>query len=560
MNWMKNFLFEDMEWDGRGGSVIKLLGSLFANVWAFLMLAVFPLYAPDRYFGLGDHKFRFFLYCSVICLIPALVLLSAGWCVETAAGQSKKTAAERSKKTAAGQSKKMAVWIRNNLSPLDLAVLCYLAAAAVSWACSNYRQAAWIGAEGWFMGLRTQLLLATAYFCLSRSYLAKKILLAGHIFGSGAACLFGVLHRFLVDPLGMYEGISESYYLEFLSTVGQATWFSSYVCTVLVIGIAFFFLAKKTYVRVLWGMYCMLGFATVVTQNSDSAFLAMGALFLGLFCAACRRMDWMERYLETMILMLGSFKIVGILQQVFAKRAIQLDGISVFFAQSTETWLALLAVAVLYMTFLGYRMKHENLQTFPFGRGLSGTAIVLGVLAAAGYGLTVWANTTGKLPVQMQHQYLLFDEAWGNYRGLIWKVAALMFSQMNVLQKWIGAGPDCFQEYCYRDPVWSDMLNSVFGNGQVVTNAHNEFLNVLICLGMLGLLAFLAILATAAGRFLGAFCCKRDFDPLVLAGGLAVLTYCAHNFFCYQQVCCTPYLFLILAMAENRMRSKKWQF
>ena len=59
-----------------------------------------------------------------------------------------------------------------------------------------------------------------------------------------------------------------------------------------------------------------------------------------------------------------------------------------------------------------------------------------------------------------------------------------------------------------------------------------------------------ALFAAAFRRFLGA----REKTPLAFAGALAVLVYGAHNFFCYQQVCCAPYLFLILGAAENLVR------
>ena len=43
-------------------------------------------------------------------------------------------------------------------------------------------------------------------------------------------------------------------------------------------------------------------------------------------------------------------------------------------------------------------------------------------------------------------------------------------------------------------------------------------------------------------------------EPMALMGLLAVLVYGAHNFFCYQQVCCIPFLFLLIAMSENLVR------
>ena len=88
---------------------------------------------------------------------------------------------------------------------------------------------------------------------------------------------------------------------------------------------------------------------------------------------------------------------------------------------------------------------------------------------------------------------------------------------------------------------------------QMLTNAHNEFLNVLFCMGIVGLIAFTAIFAAAAVHFFQA----QKTAAFALAGLLAALVYGAHNFFCYQQVCCTPFLFLILGMAESCARGSR---
>lgn len=109
--------------------------------------------------------------------------------------------------------------------------------------------------------------------------------------------MLGILHRFSIDPLGMYQGLDESWQLLFLSTIGQASWYSGYVCVALTAGATVFFIAKDNRIRTAAGLYCMLGFGTVVTQNSDSAFAAMVFLFLGLFLAGCDSFDRMERFL-----------------------------------------------------------------------------------------------------------------------------------------------------------------------------------------------------------------------------------------------------------------------
>ena len=524
MNWMKN-----LPW----GKMVRIAAGVMTNLWAFLMLAVFPLYAPNRYFGLGDRKFEFFLWCSVLCLIPALLFLILQFVL----------------------GKKC------HLSTMDRAVLFYAAAQLLSFLCSGYKQDAWVGARGWYMGLRTQLLMAAAYFCLSRVRIFWKGILMALGTGFGAVCLLGILHRFRIDPLGMYEGISEGYYLQFLSTIGQATWLSGYLCVLLTVCGAFFLFSRSLLCRLLAGLGCILGFGALVTQNSDSAFPALGILVLGLFVGSCGSMAYTERFLEWLILLTGSFKIIGLLQQIFPEQALELGSLSVFLSQSLFIWLALLAALVCYVIFLWVRMKCPEKVGFCSGTRAAKAAGVLVAAAGGGYALLVWLNTTRRLGIQLQHNYLLFDDSWGSYRGIIWKTAVQLTGRTNLLQKLVGVGPDCFWHICYEAPELSGLIRFYFGENQLLSNAHNEFLNMLICGGLLGLLALLWLMTAAVKRFgcipgteaSGSY----EVDPVVAAGGLAVLVYSAHNFFCYQQVCCTPFLFLLLGLAENRLRHQK---
>lgn len=505
------------------------------GLWAFLMLTVFPLYMRDHFYEMGEAKFQFFLTVSRICLIPAgicLLLCLLG-----------------------DRNWKSPLELCEKFSGLDWAMVFYLAVCAVSWYMSVNRGQAWSGVDGWFMGLRTQLFLVLLYFLVSRQFPWKKVIFAGHFLASGLVFLLGIGHRFGIDPLGMYEGIDESYQLLFLSTIGQASWYSGYVCTVLVIGIAGFFLSEKTGCRIALGFYCALGFSTLVTQNSDSAFAALAFVMLGLFLAACDSLDKMERFWETALLMIGSFKLMGILQRIFPDRAMELGGLSEFLSQSTETWLLFLAVCVGYMIFLLYRQKNPDRQELAHGKGLQ--KAVVGIVAAALvlYVLAVWMNTTGRLEkwfgFKSTNLYLFFDRHWGNSRGFIWKLALGAFGDFPLFRKLFGVGPDCFAAYCYGNPQLSAALNQYFGWDQTLTNAHNEFLNTLFCTGAAGLISYGMIFIVACQRFFQG----RKKDAWAIAGMLAALAYGAHNFFCYQQVCSAPFLFLILGMAENRLRA-----
>lgn len=508
------------------------IASGLTGLWAFLMLTVFPFYMKDRYAKLGQSKFDFFLIVSAVCLIPA----GAAALSDRMDGKAKE---------------------RRKLSCLDMAVAAYILAACVSWLFAADKPGAWTGVDGWMMGLRTQLVFGLIYFLTSRYFPWKKLIFAGHFLASGAVFFLGILHRFSIDPLGMYEGLGEKTQRMFLSTIGQASWYSSYVCTVLVVGVAAFLLAESGIWRAVLGIYCMLGFGTVVTQNSDSAFAATAFLFLGVFIVSCGSLDRLERFFELLLLMFGSFKLIGILQILFPEKAVQLDGLSVFFSQSTAVWVLFLLTCIAYIALLFYRQAHEG-KTEIKSAGLwrRGACILTGA-GIAGYVFTVWANTTGLLArwfgFSSTNQYLLFDRYWGNSRGFSWKFTMETFWGFPLLKKLVGVGPDSFSMYCYADAELTRELNRYFGHDQMLTNAHNEFLNVLFCMGLIGLAAFAAVFAAACVRFFRA----QRLAPFALAGLLAALVYGAHDFFCYQQVCCTPFLFLILGMAENSVRNRQ---
>ena len=508
------------------------IASGLTGLWAFLMLTVFPFYMKDRYAKLGQSKFDFFLIVSAACLIPA----GAAALLDRMDGKAKE---------------------RRKLSCLDMAVAAYTLSACVSWLFAADKSGAWTGVDGWMMGLRTQLVFGLIYFLTSRYFPWKKIIFAGHFLASGAVFFLGILHRFSIDPLGMYEGLGEKTQRMFLSTIGQASWYSSYVCTVLVLGIVVFLLAESGIWRIALGIYCMLGFSTIVTQNSDSAFAATAFLFLGVFIVSCGSLDRLERFFELLLLMFGSFKLIGILQILFPENAVQLDGLSVFFSQSTMVWVLFLLTCIAYIVLLFYRQAHEG-KTEIKSAGLwrRGACILTGA-GIVGYVFTVWANTTGLLKqwfgFASMNQYLLFDRYWGNSRGFSWKFTMETFGGFPLFKKLVGVGPDSFSMYCYADAGLTRELNRYFGHDQMLTNAHNEFLNVLFCMGIIGLAAFAAVFAAACARFFKA----RRLTPFALAGLLAALVYGAHDFFCYQQVCCTPFLFLILGMAENSVRNRQ---
>lgn len=108
-----------------------------------------------------------------------------------------------------------------------------------------------------------------------------------------------------------------------------------------------------------------------------------------------------------------------------------------------------------------------------------------------------------------------------------------------------------------------------------LTNAHGEWLNILVDIGLLGCVSFIGMMVSAIVRFLrhGALDATVDAESeanaesdvagekywgkmIVGACGLCLLAYTANNTFSFQQSMSTPTIFVILGIGEAFMREQ----
>lgn len=508
-----------------------------STAYLFMMLLVFPLYVKNQYQGIGDAKYQLFFVSTLMFLGISVFIHGI-----------KKILEQK-------EENKVFTIKKENFSVLDLCVFSYGLLVLFSFIFSDYKDYALKGATGWEMGLISQMMFIGIYFFLSRQRVQPMYLLTFHLIGSFFTFLLGILHRFQIDPLGMYEGLNLTQMTEFLSTIGQATWYSSYICTVFPIGLVLFFVVKERKWRIPLFIYNGVSFGIVVTQNSDSAFIALAGILVLLALFSCKKREYWMIFWEIMMLMWGTFVGIGLLQRIFVNKAIPLDAISLFFSQSIFS-MAMLAVSILCYL-LSRKISESQMQTvlkitrLVIKAGMVSVVFLLPVII-----LFVYWNTTGRLMewfgFQSSNNYLFFDMNWGNKRGVSWMLAWQEFVNMPILQKLFGVGPDAFSAHLYRLQENQEKLMALHGNLRL-TNAHNEYLNSLICYGVLGLAAWIFIL----GKGITGCFRKAEENPVFLGFALCIIGYAGHNVFCYQQVCCTPFLFIVLAVGESLTKQVK---
>lgn len=534
------------------------------RIWVFLylfcMFGIFPLYYKEQYYKIGDVKFNFFWKTTLgFLILQLLFLLIKGHYkraerIKICLSQKKSRPEER--KNLSGRAFYDFI---EGLSGMDYAVLIYGICVGISYLFSEHKEYALKGAAGWEMGLISQVLFLAIYVVLSRQKEILRPILMVHLMASFLVYGLGILHRFEIDPLGMYQGLNMNQKIEFLSTIGQATWFSSYICTTFTIGVVLFYTGKKTWVRIVSGIYSVVSFGILATQNSDSAFAAIAGVLLVLGYYSLKDIESFCRFLQIFYLMWQSFTGMGILQRIFADRAVKLDPLSIFLTQSRFSWGMLFVSLAMLAAFTGYARRKPE-QTEKLMRSvkklyqvllcLLGAAMIAGILF-------IYLNTKGYLlrwfGYQSQSGYLFFDMQWGNNRGSIWMLVWQAFWKMPFYQKLFGVGPDSLSAYLYSIPEYEETLHLLFGTTRL-TNAHNEYLNSLMCYGIVGVSAWIGVLAGGIVYFYR----QAEKKPYMIAFALCITGYACHNVFCYQQVCCTPFLFLLLGIGESLTKSQNF--
>ena len=524
---MSNKLNRRRESSANAGT--EIIGQLIEYTLAVVMLVVcvvLPLYAKDGYKQIGNVKFT--AYKSILMVGFTILLVMAAIYFLFRIREKLK-------------------W---SVSVTDMMVLAYLVFSGISIISGGFYEDALWGCNGWNMGLMSQISFVLLYLFLSRFGRYYKIILTVLCSVSAVVFLIGILHRMMIDPIGFYDGLENYQKAQFLSTLGQATWYASFLVVVLPVVIAVFLYADNRVCRILSGIDVGIGFCSLVTQNSDSAYFALAGFMLVFFWLSVEKSDRLRRFMWICTYFFAAGKLMYFLMRIHPNPDLEYDAITDFILCSSYTWVVLVVCLAVCMI-----MRIKAAKPYPTEimlRLRKGVLIAAGILSL-GIVFCIVLQTNGLLPECLAVKleclpYFNWNSNWGNGRGRIWSFVVRMYGQESLLHKLFGIGPDCFNSYVTEYHIeeaqllWGEML---------LTNAHNEWLNTLINIGLFGAIAYIGIFVSAACRFM-----KRASDNPVFAGvAAAIVSYMAYNFFCYQQVLCTPFIFILIGIGEYVQRN-----
>lgn len=506
--------------------MIRKTGNVFTTAYLLLIFGVYPFYMKQGYVDIGKAKYQFFIYSSLAALV-IFALIGAVLALQKIYYKLR------------NHTPGLIDW--DKVSAADLFVMMYATEIILSYILSDYREEAWRGTEGWYMGLALQLTLCALYFFISRLWDGRNLVWYIGIAASGMVFLLGILDRFSIYliPLEIRDPA-------FISTLGNINWFSGYLSVLAPVGICLFLFRKKNdYRKVIYGIYTVIAFMAGFCQGSDGIFLFFGALFFLLLWIAIKKEEWITDYFLLVFLWGFSAQAVRLIRFFIPENYnYDPDNLCVRVADSNITLaLGIFALGIYCML----RRKQGSIQPGEkcqkwIRRGMAGLlsgGIFLWLLLAV-------FHTKAGIPGAEPESFLLLNENWGNGRGATFSCAVRIFREMPVLHKLLGAGPDCFSACAYSLPETAAKLRDIFGNSRL-TNAHNELLTCLVNQGILGLGLWIGIYTSFVKR-----CMKKgEQNYIFYIFAASVICYFCHNMVSFAQVLNTSYLFLLLGMGER---------
>ncbi len=436
-------------------------------------------------------------------------------------------------------------------SSVDIMVSLYALFVILSAILTPYRNELLWGIELSGMGLAAQFLFIFLYFITSRLFDPDelKVLVYASLAASSVVSVIGILQRFGYDIFDLYHGLENKL---FISTIGQHTFFSSYLILFYMLGVFAMWISDPGS-----AMYKAAAAQLIIVSvlpcilNADMIFAGLFFALSFLFVLSFESMERMKAFFEIALIILLAWRITGIVW-ILAKPEFLLEPLPKFIMQSPYLWIPVLCLALVY---LFIRKKAGEKPGFDLSKYSRIGYLYAGLVGFVMLVIIVYIilNTKQLLPERLRSNanYLLFDPFWGNGRGAIWHDSVMSFLQelkASPVTAIFGAGPDQF--FYVLDEYVHEWL--IIYTDKIALYAHNEWLNAFICSGVFGGMAYLGIFLSALIRFVK----NREGAPVALGAAVIVVAYLAHQMFGYQQFISTPYIFLILGIGEQAVREK----
>lgn len=534
--------------------VFKGIASGITGTYVFFILTIFPLYTHNKYFDILTARYRLFFWSSIV-LCSLLFLLGLIYLLLDYQNQaSSPTALKRFLLAFKPEN------IKNHLVLTDVFFIIMIISMTLSTAFSNFKEESFFGNAGRYQGLECWIIYFLTYFAVTRTFKFKKYYLDFALLAGAFACIWGILDFFWLDPFGFFQNVEALQQGMFASSIGNLNTYTNYTIMIFALAGALFIIEKNIYKSIFYCIITLVAASGTIFGFADNAVLGFAGFFIAtpFFVFKSRRM--LLRYLivaDTLLISMFIFKIgLGYPHNTY-QGSFFIDLVSKpFFAYLFIPFTVL--VVILYFVFIKMKPRYVDLPSkdlHPLDSVLpkqvlyAYIGIVILFFAVIVYILLDMNVFKKHVEIWQQipsSNQLVFNDYWGTHRGHNWRIAFTNFTQnFNLFQRLFGYGPDTYLIVSERT-FYEEMVSRF---GEVYDSAHNEYINYLICEGLVGLISYLGIFIS--GLRLATKQIKNNI--YIFAPIMAVIVYLVQAFVNIAIPITTPVFFILfyICVAEH---------
>lgn len=402
----------------------------------------------------------------------------------------------------------------------------------VSTALSLSPQASFWGLGGYYGGCMMVLFTAAVY--LAARALAPQKILNGLAFCLGITTalvtVLYVLNIFNIDLIGTYADTAVVERAQFFSTLGQKNFCSGFMAFALPLVFYAFLTARGVRHTVLYGIPAFFGGLALAVVDAEGLALGIGAAVLVLLC----QKDFTTRTLRR-VAVIGAFFFFNAGWMQYMRTHVYTQGGKPMLAAlghvgRTGFFVCLAVWAVLY-----FGLRGREIPLYKAGRAVAGVmllgAVVLALLA------NFWPGfpSLGRLD-----DVLIFNDDWGTYRGIAWRITAETWLAQPLWRKLFGVGPGMMHTAV---AAWAGA--DITARMKTFYAAHNEYLELLLTTGAAGLAAWLWFVAVHLRK-----AAQNWLRPGVAPVTLALVSYLAHAVISIRVSMIFPEIMLLFALLQ----------
>lgn len=446
---------------------LKVLKARISDVYFIIVFTVLTLYMHDGYFDTLQAKAKMllgtsFFYVAAMLMVCIILLLC-------------------------NKEREWKIW--KKWTALEWGLLIFAILAVVSASFSSEKTMAFRGSDGCELGaIALFLLCLSSLFLITNLKLSKPkilvIIVSGYI-----VFAWGITNCFDLDFMHWYEDMISSPY-DYLSTIGNRDWYVGYLALTLPFVAALFLYEEKRIMTALYAVYLYLGFINLYITKGDGNLLIFGCAIPLVYCALKD-----QNAFYRLIKILWIFILASITVRIFCcfVDPMHVTGVSILGKLEEIHWYVILALFAVVLQIFGKKIVAIRLEKIWIGISLL-VIVVLFVLVT-----------------------VKFSGSFGSNRGYIWSYSVKTFQELDMVQKIIGWGPDCFKTAVYSKA--GDSIATTWPENNMIANAHNEILQYLVTMGIVGMLSFVYM-------FVSAWTCKNKHHSVFrIAAQTAVFAY-----------------------------------